>query len=180
MKTVVELNTVAELDAGECDAVGVLARAVYPPEEWTNWPGRKLEWEKPPMCVRIWDGEGKLASYVGVVLRRATLDGRSVLIGGVGGVKTHPAARGRGYAAMGIRRAIEFFHEQPEVAFALLVCDAPLIPYYAKLGWREFAGRTLVRQFGAESEFTFDRVMTHGIRSDGPRDGTLDLCGPPW
>ncbi|NOS99289.1 MAG: GNAT family N-acetyltransferase [Phycisphaerales bacterium] len=180
MKANVAFTAVADLNAGERDAVDVLSRAVYPPAEWADWPGRKLEWEKPPRCVRVWGGDGELASYIGVVLRQATHDGRAVPIGGIGGVKTHPAARGRGYAALGVQRAIEFFQEQADVMFALLVCEPDLIPYYARLGWREFGGTLLVRQYGAIVEFTFDRTMTLRVRRDGPIDGVIDLCGPPW
>jgi predicted acetyltransferase len=107
-------------------------------------------------------------------------DGRPVRIGGIGGVKTHPTARRHGYARQGLQRAGEFFHTQPDVAFALLVCRPHLIDYYSRLGWQEFNGRLLVRQHGAVAGFTFNRVMTCGVRSAGPVAGTIDLCGPPW
>jgi aminoglycoside 2'-N-acetyltransferase I len=118
-------------------------------------------------------------SYVGVHLRAATWDGRPVLVGGVGGVKTHPTARGRGFAGLGLRRAVEFFAEEG-VAFGLLVCEPPLVGYYTARGWREFAGRLLVRQGGAAVEFTLNRAMTLGVESEGPASGRIDLCGPPW
>ncbi len=119
-------------------------------------------------------------AHVGVYVRGAECDGQPVNIGGIGNVKTNPAARGRGLASLGIRRAIEFFHEQPAVAFALLVCEPGLIDYYARLGWREFGGQLLVRQHGARSEFTLNRVMTHPIQTEAPDIGVIDLCGPPW
>jgi hypothetical protein len=81
---------------------------------------------------------------------------------------------------LGIRRAIEFFHAQPGIAFALLVCEARLLGYDARLGWREFSGRLLVRQHGAVAEYTLSRAMTHGVESEGPAAGVIDLCGPPW
>ena len=95
-------------------------------------------------------------------------------------MKTHPTARRHGFAALGIRRAIEFFREQPAVEFALLVCDPQLLAYYSRLGWREFAGRLHVRQRGAVAELTFNRVMTFGLSAAGPTAGTIDLRGPPW
>ncbi len=79
-----------------------------------------------------------------------------------------------------MQRAMEFFREQPGVAFAVLVCGPHLIGHYSRLGWREFAGRLLVRQYGEAVEFTFNRVMTFGIRSAAPQTGTIDLLGPPW
>lgn len=76
-------------------------------------------------------------------------------------------------------RAVEFFRDQ-RLAFALLVCAPHLIDYYARQAWREFGGALLVRQAGKTTEFTFNRVMTLGVRSAAPRDGTIDLMGPPW
>jgi len=58
--------------------------------------------------------------------------------------------------------------------------DQRLLDYYNGLGWQEFAGRLLVRQHGAPAEFTFNRVMTCGVRSAAPQTGTIDLLGPPW
>jgi hypothetical protein len=113
-------------------------------------------------------------------VREAQREGRAMRVGGIGNVKTHPAARRRGLASLGIRRALKFFHEQPAIEFALLVCEPHLLSYYTRLGWREFGGRLLVRQYGAKSEFTLNGVMTHPIRAKGPNAGTIDLCGPPW
>ena len=180
MNAVVSLDRVADLTDGERAALQTLSLAVYPPGEWADWPGRQLEWAVAERCVRVWSDDGELTSYVGVVLRPGTRDGQSVLIGGVGGVKTHPAARRRGGASLGMRRAVEFFHQQPAVDFALLVCEPQLLAYYSRLGWHEFNGRLVVKQYGAVSDFTFNRVMVRGVQSEGPEDGTIDLLGPPW
>src|SRR5262249_3546908 len=158
--------------------VRALAAAVYPAREVANWPGRSLEWSPAEWCVRVRDEDGLLVSYVGVLLREAQLDRQPVRIGGIGGVKTHPAARRRGFAARGMERAMEFFHAQPDVTFALLVCGPHLIGHYARRGWQEFPGRLLVRQHRASVEFTFNRAMTFGIKSPAPDDGTIDLLGP--
>ena len=122
------LSRVDDLTADEREAIRALSSAVYPSEEWADWPGRLLEWADSEWCVRIWDEHGALASYTGIVLRQVTVDDKPLRIGGVGGIKTHPAARGRGYA----RTSIE------------------------------------------------TRVMTHPVRSHGPTEGTINLCGPPW
>ena len=174
------LSRVADLSAHEQASVKALALAVYPPEDWSDWPGQSLEWADPEWCVRVHDDNGMLASYTGIVIRRVIVNGASVHIGGVGGIKTHPAARGRGYARRGIEVALRFFAEHPDVGFALLVCEPHLLPYYSASGWSEFNGRLLVRQRGAVSGFTLNRVMTHAVRADGPASGTIDLCGPPW
>jgi RimJ/RimL family protein N-acetyltransferase len=176
----VTLDRVADLSDADRERVRVLSLAVYPPEQFTDWPGRRVEWSIPEWCVRVRDEEGILVSYVGVYVREAECDGQPVRVAGIGNVKTHPGARRRGFAGLGIRRAVEFFRERPGIAFALLVCEPRLLGYYARLGWREFCGRLLIRQYGAASEFTLNRVMTYGLDSDGPAAGVIDLCGPPW
>ncbi len=176
----VALDRVADLSDSDREALRTLSLAVYPPREAEDWPGRRIEWAAAEWCVRVWGENGAPASYVGIVLREAQLDGRPLRVGGIGGVKTHPAARRQGLAARGIDRAVEFFRGQPDVAFAVLVCGPHLMGYYGRLGWREFDGRLLVRQHGAAAEFTFNRVMTLGVQSPAPLTGTIDLLGPPW
>lgn len=176
----VTLDLVADLSEADRAEVRELGLAVYPPGHFDDWPGRHLEWSTPEWCVRVRDASGALATYVGVYVRDATWDGRPVRVGGVGNVKTHPAARGQGFAGLGVRRAVEFFGGRPGVGFALLVCEPELVGFYARLGWREFGGQLLVRQRRLTTEFTLDRVMTHAVETDGPASATLDLCGPPW
>jgi predicted acetyltransferase len=101
-------------------------------------------------------------------------------VGGIGGVKTYPAARSRGLATAAIRRAVEFLRDEVDVEFALLVCEPDLIPFYERLGWRPFPGVLLVEQHGATVPFTFNRPMTLPVRQDAPPGGTIDLLGPPW
>jgi GNAT superfamily N-acetyltransferase len=176
----VVLCRMAELtDAARAELMS-LSRAVYPPEVAAAWPGRHLEWAAPEWGVFVRAGDGALVSFVGIVVRDALRDGVAARVGGIGGVKTHPAARRQGFAGRAIGRAVEFFREQSDVEFALLVCEPHLMGYYGRLGWQEYSGRLLVRQYGEQAEFTFNRVMTLGVRSAGPTAGTIDLCGPPW
>jgi hypothetical protein len=179
MDTALSLDRVAGLGDDDRAALRELSEAVYPPAEWADWPGRRIEWAAAEWCVRVWH-EGRLACHVGILVRDAELDGQTVRVGGIGGVKTHPALRRSGLAGLAMRRAVAFFHEQPAVAFALLVCEPPLLAYYAALGWREFTGRLRVRQHGVSSDFTFEPAMTHGVRSPAPAAGFIDLNGPPW
>ena len=180
MREPLTVDRIADLTAPEREALRALSAAVYPPNRSETWSGATLEWSPAEWCVRVHGERGAVDSYIGISLREAQLDDRPVRVGGIGGVKTHPSARRRGLAARGMQRAIDFFHEQPDVAFALLVCAPHLIDYYGAQGWREFSGQLLVRQHGATVPFTFNRVMTLGIRSAVPLAGTIDLQGPPW
>ena len=180
MAEAVALSRVADLTDADREALRALSLAVYPPGESAGSTGRQIEWAAAEWCVLVTDAHEGLVSYVGISLRDARYDGRSVRVGGIGGVKTHPASRRRGLAAAGIGRAVEFFREQAAVGFAVLVCRDHLVAYYRRLGWREFAGTLLVRQRGASVEFTFNRVMTCAIGRAAPEAGTIDLQGPPW
>jgi hypothetical protein len=173
------LHPIADLCDGERADLAALSRAVYPPEVAANWPGRHLEWAAPEFGVFV-RADGELVAYVGIVLRSAFHDGRPVRVGGIGGVKTHPAVRRRGFAAAGLRRAVEFFREQPDIGFGVLVCSPDLLGYYGRLGWEEFTGRLLVAQRGVPAEFTFNRVMVCPVREAAPATGTIDLAGTPW
>lgn len=101
-------------------------------------------------------------------------------VGGIGGVKTHPASRGRGFATTAIQRALDFFREQGDVDFGLLVCEPDLVLFYERLGWRRFPGELLVTQRQATVPFTFNLAMTISILLQESLTGTIDLKGPPW
>jgi GNAT superfamily N-acetyltransferase len=176
----ITLHAVADLTADERAELRALSDAVYPPAVVAAWPGRALEWSPPGWSVIVRDAGGRAVCHAGVVVRTARADGRAVRVGGIGGVKTHPAARGQGHAAAAIRRALDFLRDGAGVAFGLLVCEPDLIPYYERLGWRPFPGALVVAQRGATVPFTFNLPMTTPVRSDPPPGGTIDLLGPPW
>ena len=115
-----------------------------------------------------------------MILREARWNDRAVRVGGIGGVKTHPASRGRGLATIAIQRALDFFREQGDVDFGLLVCEPGLVPFYERLGWRRFPGDLLVTQRQATVPFTFNLPMTTPVRLQESLTGTIDLMGPPW
>src|SRR5262249_51215950 len=154
--------------------------AVYPPEVAAAWPGRVVEWAAHQWAVVGWDAEGAALCYVGVILRDAWWNDRAIRVGGVGGVKTHPASRGQGLATAALRRAIDFFHGEGDVDIGLLVCEPGLVPFYERLGWHRFPGDLLVTQRQATVPFTFNLAMTIPVRFREPFTGTIDLLGPPW
>lgn len=176
---IVKLDPVANLTEAEREAILDLTLAVYPPESIAYWPGRTIEWAAPVWGVRVIGEDARLLSYVGVYLRNAEYNGGPVLIGGIGNVKTHPAARRRGLAELAIRHAVEFLTSQG-ADFGVLVCEPKLIPYYSRLGWGEFTGRLVVRQGEDATDFLFNRVMVLSLAAGRPSSACIDLCGPPW
>jgi aminoglycoside 2'-N-acetyltransferase I len=175
-----ELRRVADLTAEEQAALRTLSLAVYPPEVSAAWPGRAIEWAPAQWSVIGFDADGVALCHVGVILRQARWNDRGVRVGGIGGVKTHPASRGHGFATTAIKRALDFFQEQGDVDFGLLVCEPSLVPFYERIGWRRFAGDLLVTQRQATVPFTFNLPMTIPLRLQESLGGKIDLLGPPW
>jgi aminoglycoside 2'-N-acetyltransferase I len=175
-----ELKPVVDLSDDERTAMRALSAAVYPPAVVATNPGRHLKWAFPDYGVLVWDDADDLVSYVGLLVRAGGLDGAPARIGGIGSVKTHPRLEGRGYASAGIRRAIAALNDEHRVEFSLLVCRDHLPPFYHRFGWLDFAGRVFVEQPAGRVEFTINRPMVLPGRRSAPRDGTIDLNGPPW
>jgi GNAT superfamily N-acetyltransferase len=175
------VRSVAELTNEERAALHALNAAVYPPEVAAAWPGRSIEWAALQWSVIVWDElESQAVAHAGIVIRQARWNACDVKVGGIGGVMTHPNFRGRGYARAAVNRGIEFFREQDDIDFALLVCKPTLIPLYERLGWRVFSGDLLVEQHGKTVKFTFNLPMTCPLRATQELDGVIDLLGPPW
>jgi GNAT superfamily N-acetyltransferase len=175
-----EIRRVVNLSTEEQAALRTLSLAVYPPETAATWPGLAIEWASAQWSVIGWVADGVALCHVGVLLREARWNDRAVQVGGIGGVKTHPASRGRGFATMALQRALAFFREQGNVDFALLVCEPVLVPFYERRGWRRFPGDLLVTQQEATVPFTFNLPMTFPLRLQETLRGTIDLLGPPW
>ncbi len=180
MSVRIDIRPKAELTADERTAFVALCAAAYSPEESAAWPGRKLEWALPDDRILVWTETGELACHAGLLIREAQWNGQAVRVGGIGSVVTHPRWRKQGFATVALRRAITFFESQPAIDFALLACEPRLFPFYAKLGWEEFHGQLLVRQQGATTEFTFNKIMTYPLALPQLVEGQLDLMGPPW
>ncbi len=175
-----EIKATAQLNDDEAGALKALSAAVYPPKPDAAKNASPIKWARPQWSILLRDVDSQLVSYVGALTRLGLCDNQEILIGGIGGVKTHPAQRGKGYAKAGIQRATDFLRRELGVDFSLLVCRADLLTYYQRLGWSAFAGDTLVQQNGLKSIFTWNEVMVIPAGKALPSCRVLDLCGPPW
>ena len=176
----IDITRADALAPADRDALRALTAAVYPPNPSATLAEPPVAWAQATWNLRIWDDAGTLVSHVGLLTRDALVDDLPVRIGGIGGVKTHPAARGGGYASAGLREAVRFFAEEARVAFALLVCLPPTVPFYERLGWRRFDGTLLVEQPEGTVAFTANLPLVLPIDAPAPTDGTINLCGEPW
>ncbi len=172
----IEIQHLDNCTPATIQAMNHLSIAVYPPATKKVLP---IEFAPTTWRVLIWEN-GELVSLIGVITRKAMHNGTAVLLGGIGGVKTHPNARGKGYAGIGLKRAAEFMLNEQKVDFSLLVCRDELLNYYQKFGWQPFTGDLWVQQSSGHVIFTVNNPMVLAGTKPAPLTGTLDLGGEPW
>ena len=156
-----------------------LGASVYPPEVIAALPGRFVSWAPTQWSLLLWDGD-ELVTHVGLLVREIVRDGTAVRIGGVGGVLTHPARQGEGFASRAMREAAKRFDTYLKVPFALLFCRTELIEFYKRLMWQPFQGKVYVEQPGGKIEITLNGAMVLDVKERAPLTGELDLNGLPW
>jgi aminoglycoside 2'-N-acetyltransferase I len=143
----------------------VLGASVY---EWSAF-----DWH---VLVRM---EGDIVSHVGITARMVTVGGRSMNLGGVGGVATKAEWRNRRLAAAALEEAALFLCNIVGTQFILLVCTEELVPFYQNLGWVAVQGPLLFDQRGRQTSWS-DATMVRSCRGIPWPKGTIDLCGLPW
>ena len=156
-----------------------LRAAVYPAAALATLIGKDYAWASPQWSVLVWD-EDKLVSRVGLVVREIISNGEPKVIGGIGGVLTHPERQDKGHATEAMREAIRLFNEDLKVAYALLFCTSRLIEFYKRLQWKPFEGQVFVQQLRGKIEFSVNNAMVLDVKESAPLNGSLDLNGLPW
>ncbi len=124
------------------------------------------------------DADGPV-SHAAVLTHPARANGRHVLIGGIGGVVTIPAAQRRGHAALLVRHATQFLKEEWKVDFGLLFCVDRMRGYYERLGWRRAACEVLLDQPAGKVPSPF-HVMTIPFKPEFEIIDSLDLDSASW
>ena len=175
-----DFKATAQLNDDEAEALSALSAAVYPPQPSVDKVASRIQWADPQWSILIRDEDHQLVSHVGALTRLGLCDGEQILIGGIGGVMTHPAQRRKGYAAAGVRRAIDFLRQELEVDISLLVCGTDLLCFYQRFGFSAFSGDTFMEQNGVTTAYTSSKVMVMPGKKALPSCKVLDLCGLPW
>jgi aminoglycoside 2'-N-acetyltransferase I len=156
-----------------------LHRAVWPPELLATLPWGHIRWAHADLRVLMDAPEGELACHVGIYFRTIMWNGYKFHVGGIGGVMTREDCRGRGYASLALDAAIQTIRANEAVRFALLFCEPHNFAFYEARGWHRLAGEVFCEQ--PEGRIRFE-LMTPFVFDIGraPRQGTIDLHGPPW
>ena len=137
-----------------------------------------IKWAGADWTVMVWEDE-ELVSNVHIVERLAKVGEQPVRLGGIGNVATKVEWRRRGFASAALRVAQKFLADPLKVDFGLMVCTAPMVPYYVKRGWKLAAQELLMEQAEGRKTLTYPVMILPVSRQDWPV-GPIDLCGPPW
>ena len=170
----------SEMTRAELEAFWDLEDIVYPDGLGGPPELEQVKWADPESDICIRDDSGVLVSHAGILERDALLDGSPLRIAGIAEMLTHPEYRRRGYGAAALREAARVMRDDLQAPFALLVCPATAIPFYASLGWRRFTGALLAEVDGGMEPFADSAWMVLPLMTDAPVDGVLDLQGIPW
>lgn len=156
-----------------------LLSAVWPRHLVDKSPWGHIRWADADLRVLVEAPSGGLACHVGIYFRTIDWNGRKLHIGGIGGVATREDCRGRGYASLALEAATHTIRANDAARFALLFCEPHNFEFYQARGWHPFTGAVYAEQpegrvrFDVMAPFVFDIARA-------PRQGTIDLCGPPW
>ena len=154
-----QIKETAQLDEADHKALKALSAAVFTPRPGPPNKDIPTDWARPEWHIMLWADEKQVISYIGALARQIRCDDERAFVGGIGGVKTHPAHRSRGHASAGIQLAIDFLRDELSVDFTLLVCRQALIPYYQRFGFVHFTGATLATQHGVNELFTWNETI---------------------
>jgi GNAT superfamily N-acetyltransferase len=168
----IEIRAASRLSEAERKQIDLLLQV------FSDDPYHYLEWSVSHWHVVI-KVDGQWVSQVGIVERMATVNGRPVKLGGVGGVATLPEWRRRGLAQAALEKAAAFIRDDLQVEFGLLICNQQMMPYYRKLGWQAVQGPLTFNQPQGQVTFTDVTMILPCTKKAWP-PGTIDLCGPPW
>ncbi len=175
----IEFVAANQLSTLQLESFQQLRAVVYPPEVLVTLPGTQFEWASPQWSILVWDKD-ELVSRVGLLTREALSNGATKLIGGIGGVMTHPERQGKGYASHALREASKIFDLEMGIAFALLFCRPHLVEFYKRFQWKPFEGQVFVEQSQGKVEFSANGSMVLDVKEQAPLNGILDLNGLPW
>ncbi len=175
----ISIKHTSQISIDENAQIGLVDRMAYaslPPEEPGEGP--PIEWSGGDTII-YGALDGTIVSQVWVLAREICVNGQPLLVGGIGGVATHPDFQRRGFAEACMRRAEAYMRDVLKVPFGLLVCSEIREKYYQKLGWQTAISPMLFDCSGEKRRWE-EVTMVLPLSGDSWPAGTIDLCGKPW
>jgi aminoglycoside 2'-N-acetyltransferase I len=138
-----------------------------------------IEWEWP-FYHYLGKIDGVIVSNVGIVRKEITVKGRTIVVGGVGGVVTHPDWRRMGFARLLMDKAEEYLRRNSsEYEYGMLFCDKKMVPYYGKGGWVQIENLVYIT-WKKERKISDEICMVLQLSEKEWPPGEVDTQGPPW
>lgn len=137
-----------------------------------------MEWVTPELHF-LGKLDGKVVSNVGLITRSILVAGKVVIIGGIGGVATHPKLQRQGYARQLMDEAGRYMLKHSEYEFGMLFCDIIRVPYYRQCGYRVIDNPIFITPKGIRQPF-HDTCMVLELRGKPFPHGEVDCQGLPW
>lgn len=140
-----------------------------------------LQWRRFPTGFLL-SVDGHPVSYFRALRTTCQVDGRSVAIGGLGGLVTVPSHQRLGYGARVVTASIAALRDQWKVDAALAFCLDSLLPFYLRLSAVVVPGPVMVQTRTGRKPAPFNAIwwpFTHRAIWLTPTP-TIDLGGPLW
>lgn len=137
-----------------------------------------LRWRPKDLHIFV-DVNRRAETHVGLLQHSVTVDGRTVLVAGVGGVVTALGSHNKGYATHAMRYAGDFMCSEWGVDFGLLFCRDQLVGFYERLGWQKVEDAVEIEQPEGPRESPMN-VMIRPCRQKSWPEGPVRLNSLPW
>ena len=137
-----------------------------------------LEWAKSDWRFRLRIADRPVA-HLGVLQRAVTVGGHSETVGGMGGLVTVPAMRGRGLATLLLDHAQRFVAEELGLQFAMGFVVDRMLSFYRERGWQQIDGRVTIDQPTGKRLSPCSAFVLPLASAEWPR-GDIDIGGLPW
>jgi GNAT superfamily N-acetyltransferase len=136
------------------------------------------QWAQPAIHVLAY-AAGKLACHAGILGREILVGGNKIHIAGVTDVATEGSLRRKGFARSVLKAMENYLKTEGVCMFALLFCDARLLPLYQGCGYRRITAPLFIHSEGRR--FQIDDVkLALPLTADEWPQGEIDLLGLPW
>lgn len=123
----------------------------------------------------------RVVTQTGILYRVIRVGDLRVPVGGLSSVRTHPEARGRGYARAVVSSAAAFVGVWLWAPFALVLCSPECTPFYQALGWRKTNASISYQQPGGQCALANRVAMVLPCQGEAEwPSGPIDLGGAPW
>ena len=85
--------------------------------------------------VLVYTGE-ELVSHLRIIERIAHMDGKDVLVGGLGAVMTAPEHHRKSFSSIALREAERIIFDEMNAEIGFLLCLPDLVPFYIRRRWQ--------------------------------------------